>query len=61
MDLHEIFREGWQWANEQIVKFWWQSGSRVSIIGRGMCCPRASSFLMRQCFYARVCSVCEGS
>jgi len=22
-DLHEIFREGWQWASEQIVKFWW--------------------------------------
>jgi len=24
-DLHEIFREGWQWANEQMIKFWWQS------------------------------------
>jgi len=22
-DLHEIFREGWQWANEQMIKFWW--------------------------------------
>jgi len=22
MDLHEIFREGWQWANEQMIKFW---------------------------------------
>jgi len=22
-DLHEIFREGWQWANEQLIKFWW--------------------------------------
>jgi len=21
MDLHEIFREGWQWANEQMIKF----------------------------------------
>jgi len=20
-DLHEIFRKGWQWANEQVVKF----------------------------------------
>ena len=20
-DLHEIFREGWQWANKQMVKF----------------------------------------
>jgi len=30
-DLHEIFREGWQWASEQIVKFWWRSGSRIWI------------------------------
>ena len=22
-DLHEIFREGWQWASEQLIKFWW--------------------------------------
>jgi len=21
MDLHEIFTEGWQWANEQVIKF----------------------------------------
>jgi len=27
MDLHEIFREGWQWASEQMTKFWWRSGS----------------------------------
>jgi len=26
-DLHDIFGEGWQWANEQTVKFWWRSGS----------------------------------
>jgi len=26
-DLHEIFRECWQWANEQMIKFWWRSGS----------------------------------
>jgi len=30
-DLHEIFRECWQWANEQMVKFWWRSGSRIRI------------------------------
>ena len=24
-DLHEIFRIGWQWANEQMIKFWWRS------------------------------------
>jgi len=27
MDLHEIFREGWQWAIEQMIKFRWWSGS----------------------------------
>jgi len=36
-DLHEIFREGWQWLNGQMIIFlvakndfifWWQSGSR---------------------------------
>ena len=31
MDLHEIFREGWQWASQQMVKFWWRSGSRIGI------------------------------
>jgi len=28
MDLHEIFREGWQWASEQVIKFWWLSRSQ---------------------------------
>ena len=23
-NLHEIFREDWQWASEQMVKFWWR-------------------------------------
>jgi len=23
----QIFREGWQWASEQMIKFWWRSGS----------------------------------
>ena len=31
MDLHKIFTEGWQLANEQMVKFWWQSGSQIRI------------------------------
>jgi len=31
MDLHEIFREGWQWANEQMTKFWWQYESQIRI------------------------------
>ena len=26
-DLHEIFREGWQRASEQITKIWWRSVS----------------------------------
>ena len=26
-DLHEFLRKGWQWANEQTIKFWWPSGS----------------------------------
>jgi len=25
--LHESFREGWQWTSEQLIKFWWRSGS----------------------------------
>jgi len=31
MDMYEIFREGWQWANEQMIKFWWRSRSRIQI------------------------------
>ena len=27
VDLHEISREGWQLASEQMVKFWWRSES----------------------------------
>jgi len=30
-DLHVILREGWQWANEQMIKFWWWSRSRIRI------------------------------
>jgi len=35
----EIFTKGWQWANEQVIKFQWQSGSpsgfsRFVTIGR---------------------------
>jgi len=26
-NLHETFREGWQWASELMVKFWWRSVS----------------------------------
>ena len=31
MHLHEAFSEGWHLANEHVVKFWWQSGSRIRI------------------------------
>jgi len=30
-DLHQIFREGWQWTNEQMTKFWWRYGSWIRI------------------------------
>jgi len=30
-DLHEIFRERWQWSNEQMSKFCWRYGSRIRI------------------------------
>jgi len=26
-DLHETFSKGWQRANEQVFKFWWQIGN----------------------------------
>jgi len=38
-DLHESFRDGWQWASEQIVKFWRQSGS---LSGYRDCFPDSS-------------------
>ena len=25
--MHEIFSQGWQWANEQLIKFWWRARS----------------------------------
>jgi len=31
MNLLEIFRDRWQWASEQMIKFWWQSESQVQI------------------------------
>ena len=51
-DLHEIIREGWQWANEQTIRFWWRSGPYTdpysdtgkTCLGGGMHCPSASSF-----------------
>lgn len=31
IDLHEIFRDGWQWVNKQMIKFQWQS--RTDVLG----------------------------
>ena len=36
IDLREIFSEGWQWANEQMIKFRWQS---ISPSGYRDCFP----------------------
>ena len=36
-DLHESFREGW--AIDQLIKFWWQSGS---LLGYRDCFPDSS-------------------
>jgi len=30
-DLREIYREVWQWANEQMIKIWWRFGSPFQI------------------------------
>jgi len=30
-DWHEIVSEDWQWTNEQMIKFWWRSGSGIRI------------------------------
>jgi len=42
MDLHEIFREGWQWADEQMIMDLHPSGK--TCFGGSMHCPSASSF-----------------
>jgi len=28
-DLHESFGEGLQWADEQLIKFWWRSDQHL--------------------------------
>ena len=30
-DLHEIFSYDWQWANGQMIKFWWRFGLQIRI------------------------------
>jgi len=29
--VYEILIEGWQWANEQMIKFWWRSRSWIRV------------------------------
>jgi len=50
-DLHEIFREGWQWASEQMIKFWCQSGSQIRI---QTCIPIVA---LVRCVLVEVCTV----
>jgi len=48
LDLHEIFREGWQWVSEEMIKFLWQYGSTPTdkmCVGGGVHCPIASSLV----------------
>ena len=47
-DLHDILREGWQWANEQMIRFWWRSGSGKTCLCGCMHCPSASSFALNR-------------
>jgi len=55
-DLQEIFREGWQWASEQMIKFlailnrfarWWDlyCNTGMTWLGRGIRCSSASSYV----------------
>jgi len=59
--LREIFREGWQWADEQMIKFWWRSGSQS---GYRDCFPDSSllgdteSGINRLCCATRQCRAC---
>jgi len=54
MDLREIFTEGWQWASEQMVKFWWPSGSGIWI--RIVTLVRRPWWMhaLSQCFYFEI-------
>jgi len=55
MDLHEIFREGWQWASEQVISFSCRSrtylpdgGTHKTCLGGSMHCASASSWMLMQ-------------
>jgi len=44
-DLHDIFRKGWQWADEQVIKFSPDGGTGKTCLGGGFHCLNASSFI----------------
>ena len=53
-DLHEIFEEGWQWASEQMIKFWWRSRYRdcfsdLSLLGNAESCINRLRCATLQC------------
>jgi len=71
-DLNEIFREGWQWASEHMIKFLVAirmtdpdtvpdpnpyRGIGKTCLGGGMQCPSASSFKRNGPNQTRVCFV----
>jgi len=54
-DFDEIFWRGRAWLKDQVIQFWWRSGSRfgsgspkseirILRIGRGLCCLSISSY-----------------
>jgi len=56
-DLHEIFREGWQWASEQMIKFWWWSRSWIGIRIRIWICIWVRIVTLVRRGLAEVCTV----
>jgi len=51
MDLHEIFREGWQWDNEQMIKFWWRSESVIYAVESAYCLSQRQQAKSHTLFY----------
>jgi len=42
--------KGWQWADEQVIKFWWRSGSRIRIRIATMARRALAEVCTVQCF-----------
>jgi len=49
-DLYEIFREGWQWAVNKMIKFRWRSGSRIRIQIATLVTRALARYALSQCF-----------